>query len=256
MNKTIFTLALMLSLTSGYAKTLVVTDVDDTVKVTDVLNTKNTIYNALFSKAAFSGMAELYRQMDTKENTFYYISGSPTFIEERVSSFLDFNNFPQRSNLVLKKGLNSPTYDYKVAAITKIVQEMNPDKIILIGDDTEHDPEIYETINNKFPNKVESIYIRAVQDRQLPKLANIRNFFSAVEVAGLEMQKGNLSSESLKKVVNSFVQKENGSKIVIKNRYCPSEGRLLIEELKQVARDQQVITAYEVTQNKIISTCK
>lgn len=251
-----FSLAILLSFNTLSAKTLIVTDVDDTVKVTDVLNKKNTIYNALFSKAAFSGMSELYRQLNTKENTFYYISGSPTFIEERVSSFLEFNDFPQRTNLILKKGLRTPTYDYKVTAITKLIQETNPDKVILIGDDTEFDPEVYETISKNFPSKVESIYIRAIQDRVLPKLNNIRSFFSAVEIAGLEMQRGNLKSNSLVRVATSFVLTENKSKIVITGRYCPAQGRDTIEELKQSVKDQSSINALEFTQKKIISTCK
>jgi len=252
----ILLLALLLSFNTLYAKTLIVSDVDDTVKVTDVLNKKNAVYNALFSKAAFAGMSELYRALDTAENTFYYISGSPKLIESKVSSFLEFNKFPQNENLILKQGLNTPTFEYKVAAITQIIQQTKPDKVILIGDDTEFDPEIYEAISKSFPSKVESIYIRAIQDRELPKLASIRNFFSAVEIAGLELIKGNLNSTSLTKVAASFVQKDNGAKIVIDGRYCPPEGRSQIEELKQLLQKQTAITALEVTQEKIISTCK
>lgn len=256
MKTLIFVLASLLTYNSLYAKTLIVTDVDDTVKVTDVLSKTNAVYNALFSKAAFAGMSELYRQLDTKENIFYYVSGSPQIIESKVSSFLEFNNFPQNTNLILKSGLSAPTYEYKVAAITQLIQKLNPDKVILIGDDTEFDPEIYERISKDFPTKVESVYIRAIQDRALPKLDGIRNFFSAVEIAVLELNKGNLSSASLSKVAASFVQKSNGAKFYIKGRYCPSEGRVQIEELKQSAREQSVINALELTQETIITTCK
>lgn len=248
-------LAICLSANTLYAKTLIVSDVDDTIKVTDVLNKKNAIYNALFSKAAFSGMPELYRQLENSETLFFYISGSPKMIEEKVSNFLDFNNFPQRANLILKQGISSPTYDFKVAAITKLIQAENPDKVILIGDDTEFDPEVYQTISKSFPNKVESIYIRAIQDRQLPKMEMMKNFFSSVEIAGFEMLKGNLKIKALSDVSASFIRKDNGSKIVINGRFCPSQGRAQIEELKQLAVDQSAINSLELTQQKIISTC-
>ena len=252
----ILSFALLLSIQSVFAKTLVITDLDDTVKVTDVLNKKNAIYNALFSKAAFAGMAELYRGFDNKNTIFYYVSGSPAFLEEKVGGFLSFNNFPMRENVVLKKGLRSPTYDYKVAAIHKIMDAVNPDKVILIGDDTEHDPEIYQAISILYPTKVAAIYIRAIKNRELPKLDMIKNFFSAVEVAGWEVLNKSISSRILVKVANSYLNRENGSKVSIKNRYCPSEGRAALLELKQTMMDQSSIDSLELVQQDIIKSCK
>lgn len=256
MRKILCALVIFISFSASYAKTLIVSDVDDTVKVTDVLNKPNAIYNALFSKAAFSGMSVLYKELNSQDSVFYYVSGSPTILEKKVGAFLEFNGFPQIENLILKKGISTPTYDYKVAAISKIINTQNPDKVILIGDDTEFDPEVYETIAKNFPGKVESIYIRAIQDRDLPKLDIIKNFFSAAEIAGLEILKGNLGSLSLAKVAGAFIRPENGSKIFIEDRYCPSEGRAQIEELKQTVRKQIDIVTLELVQKKIVGTCK
>lgn len=246
---------LLLSFNTLYASTLVVTDIDDTVKVTDVLNKKNAVYNALFSKAEFSGMSELYRTMNLPGTTFFYVSGSPKILDERIEEFLEFNKFPQKANLILKKNLKINTFDYKVEAITNLIKETNPDKIILIGDDTEYDPEVYEAISKAFPLKVASIYIRAIQDRELPKINNIKNFFSAVEIAGFEVINGNLDSSSLVKVTDSFIKREKGAKIVINGRYCPSIGRIQIEELKQTLTEQSELDSLESTQRKIMSTC-
>lgn len=251
-----YSFLVLVSINSLSANTLIVTDVDDTVKVTDVLNKKNAVYNALFSKAAFSGMPELYREMNTANNTFYYLSGSPTIIEEKVSSFLEHNNFPQSNNLILKKGIKTPTYDYKVAAITNLISKLKPTKIILIGDDTEYDPEVYATIHKNNPGLVDAIYIRAIRNKELPKIDNIKNFFSAAEIAGHELLKGEMSLLSLGKVATAFVKNGDGAKIFIKGRYCPSEGRAEIDELKQKVSQRSAILALEITQQKIISTCK
>lgn len=257
MKTLLLSLSMLLS-NSLFAKTLIVSDIDDTVKVTDVLNKKNAVYNALFSKAAFSGMSELYQELDSKnseDTIFYYVSGSPTLIEGKISEFLKFNEFPDRANLILKSGTKTPTYDYKVAAITKLIQTENPEKVILIGDDTEYDPEVYVTISKAFPEKVESIYIRAIRNKELPEISNIRNFFASTEIAGFELLKGNLETSSVVKVSTSFVSSKKGAKLAIKKRYCPAAGRTQIEELKHSVTDQGAISALEQSQDKIISTC-
>lgn len=203
----------------------------------------------------FSGMAELYRGLDTPENVFYYVSGSPQLIREKVGQFLEFNKFPQLNNLILKNSISDSTYEYKINAIEKLINEIKPDKVILIGDDTELDPEIYEYISKKFPLRVESIYIHAIKERTLPKLDYLVNYFSATEVAAWEVIKGNLSPKSIIKVAKSFIAGSNGSLVVIPFRYCPLEGRSQIEELKLQLPLPSEIEALNLTQQKIIDTC-
>ena len=161
----------------------------------------------------------------------------------------------QVGNLILKKE-KTPTYGYKVREIRNLISKLNPDKIILIGDDTEVDPEVYNTLAEENMGKIEGIYIRAVRNRELPANELMKNFFSPVEIAGLELLKGNFEVEGLNKVAASFIKQDHFSKIVIKKRYCPSEGRDQIEELKQKMTEQSSIDSLEQTQEKIIQTCR
>ena len=247
---------LLLASTPLYSKTLIVSDVDDTVKMTDVLNKKTEIVrNALFSKKAFSGMSALYRELDNKETIIHYVSGSPKIIKSLICNFMDHNEFPQGKNLTLKTK-NIETYEYKVEAIKELIEHTKPDEIILIGDDTEKDPEVYDTISKLYPRKVSGIYIRAIQNRALPSNGLDRNFFSAVEIAGLEHLKGRLSADSISKVAASFIKQEHGSGLAIKHRYCPRDGRNELEEIKQQVSDQKTIDDLEKTQEKIINSCK
>ena len=49
-------------------------------------------------------------------------------------------------------------------------------RITLIGDDGEHDPEIYEEIRTAHPERIEAIWIRRVHpDPERPKLAHQRD---------------------------------------------------------------------------------
>ncbi|MBC7430120.1 MAG: DUF2183 domain-containing protein [Bacteriovorax sp.] len=235
------------------AKTLIVSDVDDTIKMTDVLGKKiKVVLHGVFKEEAFAGMSELYQAMAKKDATVYYVSGSPKIIRFRVIDFLEDNKFPQAKNLILKNKTSDDTYKFKVAAIRELINKIHPDKMILIGDDTEHDSEVYDTISQENPGVVEGIYIRAVQNKAL----NNQNFFSAVEIAGSELLKGSLNVSDLASVTKGFVEQSHCSGISIKNRYCPADGRAFIEELKQKSTDQKAIDLFEKTQAKISSSCK
>jgi phosphatidate phosphatase APP1 len=235
------------------AKTLIISDIDDTVKMTDVLGkTSKVVFNGVFRTKAFSGMSELYQQLVKENDVIYYVSGSPKIIRIRVDEFLEENNFPQKKNLILKDKTSDDTVKFKLSAIKKILEQVKPDKLIMIGDDGEHDPEIYNKIAEEYPHLVQSIYIRAIQNRDFKGI----NFFSAVEIAGAEMLKGNLNVSNLEIVTQGFINQSNHSGISLEKRYCPKDGRVFLEELKQKNTDQKAINLFEKTQEKIMSSCR
>lgn len=257
-DKTVILLSLLFVLNQAEAfdqvKTLVISDIDDTVKVTNVLNKPVKIYNSLFSKKAFSGMAELYQEFFSEETAIYYISGSPLYLQNKIKSFLSKNNFPQTHQIILKKK-KEDTFDYKLEAIRSLLLRVNPTKVILIGDDTQVDPEVYALIAKENPGIVDAIYIRSVRNRKLPFNPLMQSFFSPVEIAGFEYLKNNISTESFKIVANSFLEQDKKSKLFIKNRYCPEEGRAELEEIKQNLTETSLILLVERSQKKIEKAC-
>ncbi len=246
--------ALLLSVQELSAKTLIVSDIDDTIKMTDVLGSKGKIViNGLFKEKAFAGMSELYNKMNNADTDIYYVSGSPEYIKFRIKDFLDENNFPQQQNIVLKRRMKDDTYEYKVGAIRELIKKVNPDKVILIGDDTEHDPHVYETIQAENPALVEGIYIRSIQNNQKEGLQ--RTFISPVEIAGFETLAGRFEEKELAGISEGFINQTNKSGIALKKRYCPKEGRESLEELKTKLSADSTQTI-ENTQQKIINSCK
>jgi hypothetical protein len=243
-----------LSLNFAYSNTLIISDVDDTIKVTNVLNKKDAVLNGLFSRKAFSGMSELYQEFNTNDSFIYYLSGSPKILNKAIESFFDINEFPQPGNLILKSTLIS-TYFYKLNEIRNLICLSNPDDIILIGDDTEVDPEVYDVISKEYESKVKSIYIRAIKNRGLPSNDLMKSFFSPVEIAGFELLRGHFSISGLVKVTSAFVAQKKDSQLKIAGRYCPAEGRLQIEELKHIFSDQQTLDLLTLTQETIIKAC-
>lgn len=258
MKITTMTLAALLTLTTqlAMAKTLIVSDVDDTIKMTGILNGNTTIaWNGLVRTKGFSGMSELYKELETDDTTIFYVSGSPKIIRTRVSEFLEENEFPQQPNLMLKDWITDDTVHYKTESIKTLIAQYSPDKVILIGDDTEHDPEIYDGVAKLYPKLVESIYIRSISNRELPNNALIKTYFSSVEIAGLEMIKGQLSANSLRRVARGFLRQTNDTGVAMRNAYCPTAGREQIEEIRLALQSQSVDDVFEKTQAKIIRSC-
>jgi hypothetical protein len=250
-------LFLLISQNNSFAKTLVISDVDDTIKITDVLGTKTHVFfNGVFRTRSFSGMSELYEKFSQNGDVIHYVSGSPKIISSRVENFLEENHFPQKYNLTLKDGLHDDTFHYKVHTIRELIKSENPDKVILIGDDTEHDPEIYDLISKENPAITRSIYIRAVQNRELPANVLIRNFFAAPELAAFEVTRGTMDVDSLGTVAKAFIYSWGESDISIKDRYCPKEGRAGIGEMISASTDDKFTAILEKVQEKIVSSCR
>lgn len=244
----------LLGLNSVSAKTLVVSDVDDTIKVTNVLNKISTVYNALFSTKAFVGMSTVYNGLNNPETKIVYVSGSPELVRGKINKLLTVNNFPQKENLILKPS-KQDTFDYKFSVISKLINKENPDDVILLGDDTEKDPEIFDALSKTYPEKIKSMHIHLIRNRQLPNNDKMNGFFTSIEIAGRELLNGKITSDVMSNTAKLIVAEKSTSKIYINYRYCPKEGRNEVEELKQKVSNQSLIDSLESVQAKTKLVC-
>jgi phosphatidate phosphatase APP1 len=155
----------------------VISDIDDTViqsRISNFLQAARTVMlgNAR-TRLPFPGVAAYYRALRNgaggdERNPIYYVSSSPWNIFDVIAEFMDIQKIP-RGPLLLRDwdlgwGMLSSSrhLDHKVTVIRNIMQ-LNPDmEFILIGDSSQHDPEIYRQIVAEFPKRVRAIYIRDV----------------------------------------------------------------------------------------------
>ena len=146
----VLTISLMsLIATAQNKKVLLVSDIDDTIKVSHVLGTTQKFLRALDVTTAFTGMSIFY-QLIVDENpnttTVVYISNAPHDIKGieimKLSheKFLKFNKFPE-GQLLLRADLKDQ--NHKINTIRKLVAEDKPDLVIMVGDNGERDTEIY-----------------------------------------------------------------------------------------------------------------
>jgi hypothetical protein len=201
----------------------VVSDIDDTIRITHVPAGKRAVLRNTFLKEfqAAEGMRERYLGFVTQagafaDTCFHYVSGSPWQLYGPLKRFLfEQELFPAgtvhmknlRKNLLDRGAIRDimafalggdlATLDQKIRQITNLMIHLPRRKFILVGDSGEKDPEVYRAIRKLFPNQVLEIYIRDVLGERL---------------AGMELITGSdvsvsLDTEELESEMESLIAK-------------------------------------------------
>ena len=147
----------------------VISDIDDTVKITNVTDRRQLLENTFFKPfEAVPGMAALYRDLEAQGASLHFVSSSPWQLYEPLTEFLDAAGFPDATlNLKSVRLRDETLFDlFKKGTETKPLQiepilERYPGrKFILVGDSGEQDPEVYGDIARRYPGSIRRILIR------------------------------------------------------------------------------------------------
>jgi len=155
----------------GPAGLSVISDIDDTVKISNVTDKKSLLeYTFLLDFAAAPGMADLYERWSDSDVSFHFVSSSPWQLYSPLREFLDSHDFPwatfslkairfrDESLLDLfKKGTET-----KPAAIREILSAYPARQFILVGDSGEQDPEVYAALIREHDGQILKAFIRNV----------------------------------------------------------------------------------------------
>lgn len=150
----------------------IISDFDDTVVVSEVNSKRKLLGHSLLKnfmqREAVPGAPALYSRLAEETAAVFYLSASPRQLQSSIQSFLDHNAFP-RGVLLAKKVTNDATGDslhdqvaYKTERLVDVFERLTQMTFTLIGDDGESDPEIYEALRQRYPQRVEAIWIRRV----------------------------------------------------------------------------------------------
>jgi phosphatidate phosphatase APP1 len=170
---------------NGESKLGVISDIDDTIIVshsTSALKKSTTLtLKNIYSRKAILETKEILEYYKTKDCDFFYVSNSETNLYIHIKTFLQLNDFPDgpvfTKKLKTYRNLFIPRKTkgffaqnrHKINRIESIFENYRNEKYILIGDSSQNDPEIYFYISQKFPDKVEKIYIRDITKRSRRK---------------------------------------------------------------------------------------
>ncbi|HET6647767.1 MAG TPA: phosphatase domain-containing protein [Pyrinomonadaceae bacterium] len=153
-----------------------ISDIDDTIKVTDIPAGKETVLKNTFCRdfKALPEMAKSY--IDLGDVPVHYVSGGPQQMFGPLYDFLivgpggfpegtfHLNFFPKNflsaDTQRLALGGFKSTFDHKVDEIRKLMKRFPRRQFILVGDSGEVDPEVYKKIRSERPDQVKEIRIR------------------------------------------------------------------------------------------------
>ncbi|HWH25653.1 MAG TPA: phosphatase domain-containing protein [Pseudolysinimonas sp.] len=149
----------------------IVSDVDDTVMVTalprPLLAAWNTFVVNEHARTPVAGMAVLYERLSRAHpgSPVVYLSTGAWNVAPTLTRFLSRNLYPPGPLLLTDWG---PTHDawfrsgreHKRANLRRLAEEFPQMKWLLIGDDGQHDPEIYAEFGTEHPGCVAAVAIR------------------------------------------------------------------------------------------------
>jgi phosphatidate phosphatase APP1 len=152
--------------------TSVISDIDDTVKITNVADRRELLRNTLLREfAAVPGMPEAYRRWQETGAAFHYVSASPWQLSDSLNTFLGAAGLPAGSMHLKLFRLKDSTplgrfpsrKRSKRRAIEQILGDFPGRRFLLVGDSGERDPEVYASIARRRPAQVAGILIRQVE---------------------------------------------------------------------------------------------
>jgi len=155
----------------------VISDIDDTVKISNVLDKLKLVRSTLIDDAQpVSGMPELYASLANSLNSpqFIYVSGSPFQLYPFLHNFID-TTFTAAKGPILLQNLtvtdlssllsfaqSDGVFEYKSAMIDRIKGIYPNKKFLAVGDSTQKDPETYGEAFRKYGDFITCSWIRRV----------------------------------------------------------------------------------------------
>lgn len=153
----------------------VVSDIDDTVKESDVGDRRQLLNNTFIRDfRSVDGMPETYRQWANDGAEFHYVSSSPWQLFEPLVQYqrsapwpegtMHLRNFRLRDQLFKKLIIRRQG---KRLAIQRLLSCFPERDFVLVGDSGEKDPEIYLKICKRNPGRVKGLFIRDLDHRPM-----------------------------------------------------------------------------------------
>lgn len=181
----------------------IISDIDDTFLVSHTRNAFKKLYILLWKnindRKIFENVVPHYQALSTagrnnkdERNAFFYVSSSEWNLYNFIVKFTEKHELP-RAVLMLKDIKTSlldffvtgrGNHNHKFDKIKHILEFYPQLKYVLLGDDSQHDPYLYEDICKIFPVTVKAVYIRqtgsAPKEKAVEAMKNMETMGVAV----------------------------------------------------------------------------
>ncbi len=153
------------------ARTGLISDIDDTVISTSLPRPMIAAWNTFFrhesARRVVPGMAPLYRTFCEAHPgaPVVYVSTGAWNTAPTLTRFLKRNGFPMGPLLLTDWGPTNTGWfrsgqDHKRACLDRLARDFPDVRWVLVGDDGQHDPRIYQDFAAARPDRVEAVAIR------------------------------------------------------------------------------------------------
>lgn len=197
---------------------LIISDVDDTIKITNSGSIIDATWSGLFLNRVFLGMPETYRAWG-KKNKIHFVTAAPSVLTKKIKSLLTHHKVPYES-LTTRRNLLESHFPYKMKAISRIMDASPDELVVLIGDDVSQDPTVFAALDKKYPGRVSASYIRLVKNLSLPE--GLIPYVSAHDIASTEVSEGRLNLIDYG-IITTAVMTGPKDRLIPDFAWCPTE---------------------------------
>ncbi len=184
------------------SKVGVISDIDDTFLVSHsgnffmklyVLLLKNINKRKVFEDVVphYQALSRAGQENAAASNSFFYVSSSEWNLFEFIDTFIRIHELP-KGVIKLKKiktGISDflftgrGSHDHKFEKIKDIIGFYPRLQYLLLGDDSQKDPYLYERVVKNFPLNIKAIYIRQTEHRKKEKVEKVLRNIESMNVA-------------------------------------------------------------------------
>ncbi|MFC6876278.1 App1 family protein [Flavobacterium myungsuense] len=179
----------------------IISDIDDTFLVSHSLNPIKKLYILLFkninNRKIFKDVVSHYQALSSsgrsnneEKNAFFYVSSSEWNLYRFITKFTEIHQLPKAVLLLkdIKTSLTdffftSSNHNHKFEKIKHILEFYPNLEYVLLGDDSQDDPLLYEAICKIFPVSVKAVYIRQTGNHKKKAAIDVLNTLESLKVA-------------------------------------------------------------------------
>ncbi len=148
-----------------------ISDIDDTVMITALPRPLLAFWNTFVVKETnrqpVPGMAALYARLRQQEpdGLVVYLSTGAWNVARAISRFLDRQEYPRGPLLMTDWGPTNEGWfrsgqEHKHRQLRRLLSEFPQLRWVLVGDDGQHDPQLYEDLADEHPEALRMVLIR------------------------------------------------------------------------------------------------
>jgi len=180
-----------------------ISDIDDTVMIshsaTSLKRLKELLFKSPAQRRLFKDVAKHYQLLALSNtepgepNPFFYVSSSEWNLYDYLDTFFSINKLPQGSFLLsqIKKWYElfktgKTKHEGKLLRIVRLFVHFPQQHFVLFGDNSQSDPFIYETVTQKYGDRIAAVYIRNVVPANEAATAEILKKIGARNIATLQ----------------------------------------------------------------------